>query len=281
MISTRYIDPTTDFGFKRLFGREDSQEILKAFLLAVLKLPHPIAELTYLPTEQLPNIPDDRLGIYDVYCIDTSGRRFIVEMQRNRQSYFKERSLYYATFPIAQQVQKGDKDPPFALLPIYVIAVLNFAIDNDTQYIRRIQLTNVETGKVFYDKLTFVFIELSKFTGALDQLQDDIDRWIYLLRHMPSLQDIPAELAHAPFPQAFKIAEQAALSPEEHLRYEASLKRTLDERSIYFTGRQDEKVQIARGLLARNLDPQTISAVTGLSAEDLQRLQDDPGYTGT
>src|SRR3954468_14940507 len=103
----RYIDPKTDFGFKRLFGQEDSKGILKQFLFDVLELPHPIQDLTYIPPEQLPASPEDRTGIYDVYCVDTVGQRFIVEMQRGWQVYIKDRVLYYATFPIIQQAQKG------------------------------------------------------------------------------------------------------------------------------------------------------------------------------
>ena len=82
----RYIDARTDFGFKRLFGQEDSKDILKQFLLDILALPHPIAELTYIPLEQLPASPEERRGIYDIYCVDTMGRRFIVEMQQVKQS---------------------------------------------------------------------------------------------------------------------------------------------------------------------------------------------------
>ena len=103
----RYIDLRTDFGFKRLFGREDSKDILKQFLVDILALPYPIAELTYIPVEQLPASPAERRGIYDVYCIDTMGQRFIVEMQQVRQLHIKERALYYSTFAITYQAQRG------------------------------------------------------------------------------------------------------------------------------------------------------------------------------
>ena len=114
---SRYIDPTTDYGFKRLFGRSDSPEsktLLKRFLEDILDLPAPIAELSYLPTEKIPDVFEMRTGIYDVYCTDVEGRHFLVEMQRNRRSHYKERTLYYATFPIVQQVQKGTEGPLFA-----------------------------------------------------------------------------------------------------------------------------------------------------------------------
>ncbi len=220
----RYIDPRTDFGFKRIFGQEDSKDILKQFLFDVLALPHPIAELSYIPVEQLPASPEDRRGIYDVYCVDAIGRRFIVEMQQGHQINIKERALYYSTFTVTYQAQKG-ADWQFNLLPVYCIAVLDFLImDNDKQYLRRIQLMDTQTKTIFYDKLTFVFIELLKFDRALDQL-NSADKWVYLLKYMPELQNIPAELAGEPFTKAFSIAEEAALSSEERWLYEGSLKQ--------------------------------------------------------
>lgn len=104
----KYIDPRTDFGFKRLFGQEDSKEILKQFLFDVLNLPYPIEELTYIPLEQLPKSATDRRGIYDVYCIDRMGNRFIVEMQQGDQANVKERALYYtAPLPLPIKPNAG------------------------------------------------------------------------------------------------------------------------------------------------------------------------------
>jgi predicted transposase/invertase (TIGR01784 family) len=113
----RYIDPRTDFGFKRLFGGEESKEILKQFLFDILQLAHPIQEITYVPQEQLPASPQERRGIYDVYCIDSSGQRFVVEMQRQLPANIKDRSLYYSTFAITSQAQRG-VEWQFALLPV-------------------------------------------------------------------------------------------------------------------------------------------------------------------
>lgn len=150
---TRYIDPRTDFGFKRLFGQEDNKDILRQFLFDVLLLPHPIAELSYIPAEQLPASPAERRGIYDVYCIDTMGRRFIVEMQQGLQANIKERALYYSTFAITYQAQRG-ADWQFNLLPVYCIVILDFImVDDDPRHLRRIELLDTETKTPFYDKL--------------------------------------------------------------------------------------------------------------------------------
>lgn len=224
----RYIDVRTDFGFKRLFGQEESKDILKQFLFDVLSLPHPIAELTYIPLEQLPATLADRRGVYDVYCVDSMEQRFIVEMQQTNQRQIKERMLFYSTFAITYQSQRG-ADWQFNLLPVYCIAILDFTVvDDDKRYLRRVQLMDTAEKTRFYDKLTFVYIELAKFKRDLTAELSPADKWVYLLKYLPELQNIPAELATEPFQQAFAIAEEAALSQEDRWLYEGSLKEAHD-----------------------------------------------------
>ncbi len=280
---TRYIDPKTDFGFKRLFGQEDSKDILKEFLFDLFNLAYPIQELTYIHPEHLPASPEDRSGIYDVYCVDAVGQRFIVEMQRGWQIYIKDRVLYYVTFPITHQAQKG-AEWRFELLPIYCIAILDFALDEDRQYLRRVQLVDTASKAVFYDKLTFVYIELPKFQQSITQLSTDADRWIYLLKHMPELQDIPQELAQESFTQAFAIAREAALSPEERLQYQISLKVARDRfatlEGAHFKGLEEGRAEglqqgrldIARSMLERGFDVAVIAQVTELPIETVKAL---------
>jgi predicted transposase/invertase (TIGR01784 family) len=295
MITGRYIDPKTDFGFKRLFAQEDSKDILKQFLFDVLKLTHPIAELTYIPNEQLPQGADERVGVYDVYCKDVLGQRFLVEMQRANQTFIRDRVLYYSTFPIIHQAKKGTSWS-FELVPIYCIAILNFAIDDGKEYLRRVQLMDTKAKTVFYDKLTYVYIELPNFGKEPGELTEAVDKWVYLLKYMPELQDIPAELANEPFTHAFEIAESAALSPQERILYEASLKSARDAYAEITTarqkgweegmekgkeegreegieeGRRQQAEAIARSLLERGLDMALITQTTGLSEKQVKQL---------
>lgn len=286
---TRYIDPKTDFGFKRLFGQEDSKDILKQFLFDVLELPYPIQEISYIPNEQLPTLPDERIGVYDVYCVDAVGQRFIVEMQRGWQLFIKDRVLFYSVFPLLHQARKGGQWR-FELLPLYCIAIVNFTIepeaeeDKQAEYLRRVQLLDTKTCEVFYDKLTFVFIELPKFHRSAEQLEGEIDKWTYLLKYMPELQDIPAELKSEPFTHAFDLAREAALSEEERWEYEMSLKRARD---AYATlegahyrgraagmeeGRRRCSEEIARYMLARGLDPAMVAELTSLPLTVIESL---------
>jgi predicted transposase/invertase (TIGR01784 family) len=282
----RYLDPTTDFGFKRLFGRSDSPEsktILKAFLHDILELSHPIADLNFIPQEQLPESPAERIGIYDIYCVDERGHRFIVEMQRNFMRYYKERALFYATFPIIHQIRKGT-NYDFSLLPVYSVNIMRYKIDEEPHALRRIRLANVETGKVFYEGLTFVFVELPKFTLTLEKVTTPTEHWLYLLKHLPEMEEIPPTFQDEPFPKAFEIARLAALSESERELYHHVMKRVSDEHEVLETqfvmgretgreeGRKQEKREMARAMLAKGMDRTTVVEITGLSEEDLAAL---------
>jgi predicted transposase/invertase (TIGR01784 family) len=277
-IFTKYIDPTTDFGFKKLFGEEESKPVLKRFLFDVLELPHPIVEITFFPTELLPGTPQERKGIFDVYCRDESGREFIVEMQKARQLHFRDRTLYYSTFPINQQAERGDWD--YSLNAVYFVGILDFTFHDDDRYFRRIQLMDCETHEVFSDKLTFVYIELPKFNLTLKELKTSLEKWVYFIKHAPDFPQMPDELRDEPFPMAFHIAERANLSPEEAYYYEGSLKESRDryaeKETARIEGREEgelkAKIEIAQAMLEQQMPLETILQITGLTEDDLQHL---------
>jgi PD-(D/E)XK nuclease family transposase len=126
MIS-KYFNPYTDFGFKKLFGEEGSKDLLLDFLNQLLPAHHQIAQLSFKNPENFSNTVEERKAIFDIYCESASGERFIVEMQKAKMHFFKDRSLFYSTFPIREQSQKGLWD--FRLLPVYFIAILDFIYD--------------------------------------------------------------------------------------------------------------------------------------------------------
>jgi predicted transposase/invertase (TIGR01784 family) len=226
---SRFISPLTDFGFKKLFGEEGSKEILKSFLFHILSLESEIVDISFLPQEQIPSAEDERLGIYDLYCIDEKGRRFIVEMQRASQIFFKDRSIYYSTFPIAQQAQRGDWN--YQLNAVYCVGILNFNLVEDFRYIRTCKICDIETHEIFYDKLTFVYIELPKFNKDLDELENFADKWIYFLKNLSELEGIPKPLSDEPIITAFRLAEIAAYNEAERFAYHRSLKYFRDTRA--------------------------------------------------
>ena len=283
----RYMDATTDFGFKKLFGQEESKPVLKGFLYELLDLPAPIAELTFLSTEQLPRTAEERRGIFDIYCVDENGQRFIVEMQKAQQYYFRDRALYYSTFPIVNQVERGE-DWNYQLNPVYCVGILNFIFEDDDRFLHRVRLIDETTHKVFSDKLTFVYVELPKFNLGLEELETFRDKWIYFLKHVTQFREIPETFSEVPFDLAFHLAELAQLTDEEAAYYEGSLKQSRDRyaenETAHLQGKEEgitegrelglkqRSIEIAQTLIRQQMPLSTILQITGLTEEEVQPL---------
>ena len=106
-IEERYISLLTDFGFKRIFGTDPNKELLINFLNSLFDGEEVIKDVKYLNSENVGDVYTERKAIFDVYCENEKGEKFIVEMQNAYQTYFKDRSLFYSTFPIREQAPKG------------------------------------------------------------------------------------------------------------------------------------------------------------------------------
>ena len=185
----KYVNPYTDFGFKKLFGTEMNKELLISFINSLLKGEEEIRDLTYLNTEHLGMREADRKAVFDVYCENERGEKILVEMQRGEQQFFKDRSLYYSTFPIREQGEKGEWN--YELKTVYVIGILNFAIDDHKpdDYLRKVQLTDVQSKEVFYEKLTFIYLEMPKFNKREEELDGMFEKWLFVLRNLSRLMD--------------------------------------------------------------------------------------------
>ena len=175
-IQDKYVNPYTDFGFKLLFGTAMNKELLISFLNALLFKEEVIKDVTYLNAEHLGTQEYDRRAVFDVYCENEKGEKFLVEMQRGEQQFFKDRSVFYSTFPIREQAKRGEWD--YELKAVYVVGILNFSFDNsDEEYFHHeVKLVDLYTHKVFYDKLTFVYLEMPKFNKTEDELDSMFDK---------------------------------------------------------------------------------------------------------
>lgn len=222
----RYLNPHTDFGFKRLFGSEFNKELLKSFLNAMFRGEQNVQEVTYLNSEQLGDRVDARRAVFDVYCENDQGEKFIVEMQNVYQEFFKDRTIYYSTFPIREQAQRGG-DWDFHLNSVYTIGLLNFNFADGLEDARRwhheVKLMEVDTKEVFYDKLTYVYVEIPKFDKTEDELVTMYDKWMYVLKNLSRLMERPAALQERVFTRLFEQAEIAKFNPTELKLYEDSV----------------------------------------------------------
>ena len=124
-IKEKYINLFTDFGFKRVFGEEANKDILIDFLNQVLPIEYTIKDLHFSKNDHLGAGIENRKAIFDLYCISAKGERFIVELQKARQDFFKDRSVNYASFPIQEMAQKG-KEWDFELQPVFTIGNIKF-----------------------------------------------------------------------------------------------------------------------------------------------------------
>ncbi len=231
-IHARYLNPLSDFGFKKLFGEEPNKDILISFLNDILSDTAPIVDLQYMQSEQLGFGPEERKGIYDLYCTTDSGEHFIVELQRDRQPYFVDRAVFYSSYLIQTQGKRGDWD--FRLKPVYTICLMNFglAMYADTeQYVHHVVLKD-GNNKVFSDKIRYLFIELSKFEKSAEQLTTQMDKWLYLFRHMSNLEERPAALRERVFDKMFEISQVGRFSRAERHAYEVDLKHHRDHMNI-------------------------------------------------
>jgi predicted transposase/invertase (TIGR01784 family) len=239
-LQDKYISLLTDFGFKRVFGTEPNKAILIDFLNTLLPDYHHIKDLTFKNTEKLGNTPIDRKAIFDIYCQAENGDRFIVEIQKAKQNFFKDRSVYYSTFPIQEQALQGEWD--FNLTPVYTVGVLDFIFDdhkNDDTIVHLVQLRN-QNGEIFYDKLKFIYIELPKFKKTIDQLETHLDKWLFILRNLANLSDPPPEsLQETVFSELFEVAAIANFSRLEQDSYQNSLKYYRDMNNVVDTARQE------------------------------------------
>ena len=221
----RYISLLTDFGFKRIFGTAMNKDLLICFLNSLFEGRQVVKDVMYLNSENVGDIYTDRKAIFDVYCEGENGEKFIVEMQNAYQTYFKDRSLFYSTFPIREQAPKGN-DWDFKLNHVYTIALLNFDMNDeafDKAKIRHhVQLCDTATHKVFYDKLEFIYVEIAKFDKSLDELNTLYDKWLFALKNLYKLNERPKALRDRVFDRLFEEAEIAKFTKQELREYEAS-----------------------------------------------------------
>ncbi|WP_459926218.1 Rpn family recombination-promoting nuclease/putative transposase [Flavobacterium covae] len=282
-MKAKYINPFTDFGFKKIFGEEASKNLLIDFLNTLLPEHDQIKELSFKNTEQLGITDLDRKAIYDIYCQNEKGEKFIVELQKAKQNFFKERTIYYATFPIREQAEKGEWN--YNLKSVYCIGILDFTFDDyesepeKSEVVHTIKLKN-QNGKVFYDKLTYIYLEMPNFKKQETDLNSRLDKWLYFIKNLEDFQNIPTIFKDEVFTQAFEKAELANFGQWELDKYESSLKVYRDLKSIIDTafddgkeeGKIEGKIEIAKQAKTMGLSILDIIKLTGLSKKEINEL---------
>lgn len=277
----RYARILLDYWFKRTFGTEGRQKLLKLFLQELIP-DRKIADLKYAPQEHLNPFPDNKGIRVDVECTDVDGTRFVVEMQLAHQDFFYERALFNSSFAIQEQMKTGEGSYDFPA--VYFIGILDFSIHEDTDKVCfRYEILDVDTHDRMTDRLQYIFLELTN-CRALKPDATVIEKLCYALHNMENLPDRPAGMEDELFRLLFESAEIATFTPQEKTKYEHEMRTERDfknqlayaEKKGREEGREEgareKALETARTLLKLGVPVETVAAGTGLSLEDVLSL---------
>ena len=274
----KFVDVKNDIAFRKIFGNENKKVVLISFLNAVLELPggRKITEVAIVNPYQLPNLSGGKSTIVDVKAQDESGNLFIVEMQVAEAESFSQRVLYYTAQGYASQIERGDDYSK--LNPTFFIGILDFEIGTNTDYFSRHKVLNVETGEHILRDVEFNFIELPKFRKAENELQSIIEQWVYFIKNAENLNVIPESIKDQGLKTAFEEADRHNWSKLELEEYNKIFIREGDEkgrlRLAERRGLLAGKLEVVKNSIALGLANQTISQLTNLSLEEIEKLRE-------
>ena len=247
-------------------------------------------DLEFADKEMHPVDRSRKSSVYDMFCRTDDGSRIVVEIQRRKQSTYAEKALYYSTFQISRQVEAGSGDYDFC--PVYVISILDFDIDQNrgnaevkTVY----RLYEESTHSLLTDRLTFIFLELSKFRKSKEELSGDILEGMYFcFKNMSSLQERPDALNHDIFRKIFEVSELLNMDAETRSKVieKMTTERDLRNQMAYARkeaieegkaeglaeGSRTKAEEIAKNLKAKGMSDEEIASIVGLDIEIVSSL---------
>ena len=251
----RYINPFTDWGFKRLFGQEFSKDLLINFLNDLFEGEFQIKDVTFKDKEQLGETNDLRGCIFDIYCVTDDDKHFIVEMQNRWVPFFVNRSIYYASKAFVAQRKKFDEAGVrtailYQFVPVYVVCIMNFMPKEHevTKFRTDVALREKSSDSMFSDKLRFIYLSLPFFDKSEEECETGFEKWIYVLKYMEVLERLPFTAQKKIFDHLAKLADVRCLSSEEQEKYDESIKAADDYYSgLYGSYVEGEEKGIAKG----------------------------------
>lgn len=295
---SKFLDPKNDVSFKRIFGTEKNKDILIHFINDILDLKgnNKIEDVTFLSPIQDPEIASKKQSIVDVLCKDANGVQLIVEMQVAPTKGFEKRAQYYASKAYSRQLNKGQElDGKYHnLKEVIFIAIADCILFPEKK--------SYKSDHVVLDKDTyehdlkdfyFTFIELPKFKkDNIDQLTNMVEKWSFFFKHADetSEEDLQKLIgSDIVIQRAYDELNQFNWTESELIAYEQEIKRIRDNVAALDyqidkakkegreegmeKGREAEKIEIAKAMLADDDSIEKISKITGLSIEQIKILR--------
>ncbi len=287
-MKAKYINPFTDFGFKKIFGEEASKPLLIDFLNALLPPENKIADLSFRKVDNAGHIISSCNGVYEINCLNQNRQSFVVELQKAEQNFFGKRVNYYASFPGSEQVKEGIEIGDFKTL--YCIGLLNFSFSNYESNPTCKEAVQFVTLKDQADLvITHIYVETPKFNKALNDLSTRLDKWLYFLKNLEDFESIPTIFQDEIFIKAFESTSLAEFRLAGWEKYEASLKIFRDNNAVFEYAKQKgykegreaalakmeavaEKKRIAKALRESDVPINIIAKSTGLLEDEIAQL---------
>ena len=284
----KYIDPMSDFGFKKIFKESGRKELLIRPLNAIFGLD--IADLEIGESERQGETPDDRSACFDLFCTAADGKQFIVEVQRIKQPFFVERAIYYSAFPIAESAQRGRTGGvswDYNFPPVFFLGLLDFdfrdlhgqrgADPNPDQFIHRFSLRDDDTGERMTESLRFAFLEIRRFGKTWEECTGFEEQFLYMMKNLHTFAGEPALQEESPYFRAMlDAAEFAQMSREQKRQYREEMRRDWDYKNTMDyaveKGMAEKAESIARRMLADGLSVDLVVKYTELSEEQVRGL---------
>ncbi|SHM82156.1 MULTISPECIES: Rpn family recombination-promoting nuclease/putative transposase [unclassified Fibrobacter] len=273
-----FADLLTDRTFKKAFNPDTKNKVcLIALLNAVLEgeISSPIVDVQSRDKEFNDGSNENRTTVFDLYCIDSAQRRFIIEVQLLMQENIVNRAIYYASQTVIAQGERGQKYN-YELKPVVTVVFMEFNVFVDDRYIRRAKLREINGASVS-EVLSFAFVELPKFNKPLDQLETTLDRGLYALKNMKNMTQMPKLYANTAFELLFSSAFLAKLSKEEQKMIDEAQKAKWDEYAINKAaldrGRNQKAREVAKDLLIEGDSVEKVVRVSKLSEADVLAIK--------
>lgn len=265
----KFVDIKNDIAFRKIFGNENRKEVLISFLNAVLLLENnkKIINVDILTPYQLPSLKGGKVTIVDVKAKDQNDKSYIVEMQVAEVDGFDKRVLYYASKSYSAQIERGDLYE--RLNPTFFIGILDFNITQNSDYISRHKIIDVQTGENLISDIEFNFIELPKFNKNVSELNSIIDQWVYFIKNSEDLEVIPENINDEGLKFAYEDADKHNWTKAELEAYDYVLMREQDDRGRLTKVQKD----IARNFLNSGISVEIVAQNTGLTIEEVIKLQ--------
>jgi predicted transposase/invertase (TIGR01784 family) len=220
MREERFIDPCTDFGFKRLFGRDSTKDLLASFLNSVLPPAYHVKSFKFLNPETYGINTKAKKVVYDILCKNRKGEQFIVEMQVEDEKNFEERSVLYLARAVSEQIPRGGDYRK--LKAVCFIGLMKFKSGMRgllRKPWQKVFLRN-EDGGTFSEKMQMYFLQMPLFEKTEGELETTADKWFYLLKHLPKLADRPVTFRGPAFKKVFEEAEYLAMPEADRINYD-------------------------------------------------------------